>query len=160
MAQVAARRAATSPVSDPIYTRSKQSRRMFRECRATPRHAGSGTIVTPCPHTGCFSTPRSVGLTDGAGAGTGRGETTLRASQLHIDDGPATDDLRRIDYLPSPDEIATACASIRSAWTLSEKRRRFVGELMPDEPDTVWRPPVIDTSHFRLSASRSLEVSA
>ena len=84
----------------------------------------------------------------------------MRANVLHLDDGPVTDDLRRIDYLPSPDEIAEACASIRSEWTLSEKRRRFVGELMPDEPDSVWRPPVIDTTHFRLSSARGVEVSA
>ncbi|QDT70651.1 hypothetical protein MalM25_36060 [Planctomycetes bacterium MalM25] len=78
----------------------------------------------------------------------------MRANVKHFDDqGPGTDDLRRIDFLPSPDQIADACASIRSAWTLSEKRRRYVGDLMPDEPESVWRPPVIDTSHFRLAAS-------
>jgi hypothetical protein len=72
----------------------------------------------------------------------------------------ATDDLRRIDYLPSPGEIASACATIRSTWSLSEKRRRFVGELIGEGPDPVWRPPVIDTSHFRLAVSRSFDVSA
>ncbi len=78
----------------------------------------------------------------------------MRANVKHFQDqGPNGDDLRRIDFLPSPDQIADACASIRSAWTLSEKRRRFVGELMPDEPDSVWRPPVTDTSLFRLAAS-------
>lgn len=78
----------------------------------------------------------------------------MRANLKHFEDpGPAGDDLRRIDFLPSPDEIANACATIRSAWTLSEKRRRYVGDLMPDEPESVWRPPVIDTSHFRLAAS-------
>lgn len=77
----------------------------------------------------------------------------MRASGKHVEHGDiVTDDLRRIDYLPSPDEIATACAAIRSAWTLSEKRRRFVGDLMPDEPDAAWRPPVIDTTHFRLTS--------
>ena len=82
----------------------------------------------------------------------------MRASLKHFeDDGLITDDLRRIDYLPSPAEIADACASIRSAWTLSEKRRRFVGDLMPDEPDSVWSPPVIDTSHFRMTSSRGVE---
>ena len=71
----------------------------------------------------------------------------------------AGEDLRRIDYLPTPEEITQACASIRSSWTLSEKRRRFVGELMPDEPESVWRPPVIDTTHFRISSGRlGLEV--
>lgn len=78
----------------------------------------------------------------------------MRANVKHFEEhGPVGDDLRRIDFLPSPDEIADACASIRSAWTLSEKRRRYVGELMPDEPESVWRPPVIDTSGFRLAAS-------
>lgn len=67
------------------------------------------------------------------------------------------DDIRRIDYLPTPLEIAEACASIRSGWTLSEKRRRFVGEWMPDEVELGWRPPVIDTSHFRLSLARGAE---
>ena len=69
------------------------------------------------------------------------------------------DDLRRIDYVPTPSEIAEACASIRSSWSLSEKRRRYVGDQMPDEPEMVWRPPVIDTSHFRVSA-RQGEASA
>lgn len=85
----------------------------------------------------------------------------MRANVKHFDEaGPYTDDLRRIDYLPSPDEIAAACASIRSDWTLSEKRRRFVGELMPDEPESVWRPPVIDTSHFRISSAGGADASA
>lgn len=78
----------------------------------------------------------------------------MRATGKHFEDyGPIGDDLRRIDFLPSPDEIANACATIRSSWTLSEKRRRYVGESMPDEPESIWRPPVIDTSHFRLAAT-------
>lgn len=65
-----------------------------------------------------------------------------------------TDDLRRIDYLPTPDEIAGVCAEIRSGWTLSEKKRRFVGELPAEALDeTCWAPPVIDTSQFRASGS-------
>ncbi len=83
----------------------------------------------------------------------------MRAASRHFDDGPGSDDIRRIDYLPSPNDIAEACASIRSAWTLSEKRRRFVGEQMPDEPDTVWRPPVIDTSQFRMATAGRIDVS-
>lgn len=70
------------------------------------------------------------------------------------------DDLRRIDYVPTPSEIADACASIRSNWSLSEKRRRYVGEHMPDEPEIAWRPPVIDTSHFRMTTARQGETSA
>ena len=81
----------------------------------------------------------------------------MRASLKHFEDEFVSDDLRRIDYLPSPDEIADACASIRQAWTLSEKRRRFVGDFMPDEPDSGWRPPVIDTTHFRMVSSRGVE---
>lgn len=62
------------------------------------------------------------------------------------------DDLRRIDYLPTPTEIAGVCAEIRSSWTKSEKRRRYVGELPAEAiDDTLWAPPVIDTSHFRAS---------
>ncbi|MEQ8849043.1 hypothetical protein [Botrimarina sp.] len=80
----------------------------------------------------------------------------MRASCKHLDEpNPTTDDMRRIDYLPSPAEIAQACASIRSAWTRSEKRRRFVGDQLPDEQDSVWSPPVIDTSHFRVLARTS-----
>ncbi|TWT96628.1 hypothetical protein Pla108_23970 [Botrimarina colliarenosi] len=82
----------------------------------------------------------------------------MRASVKYFENHePITDDVRRIDYLPSPDEIADACASIRNQWTLSEKRRRYVGELMPDEPDSAWRPPVIDTSHFRLVSARGVD---
>lgn len=81
----------------------------------------------------------------------------MRASLKHFADELITDDLRRIDYLPSPTEIADACASIRSAWSLSEKRRRFVGDQMPDEPDYAWSPPVIDTSHFRMLSTRGVD---
>lgn len=65
-----------------------------------------------------------------------------------------SDDLRRIDYLPTPAEIAGVCAEIRSGWTLSEKKRRFVGELPAEaHEETCWAPPVIDTSQFRVSGS-------
>lgn len=60
---------------------------------------------------------------------------------------------RRIDYLPTSSEISQACARIRSEWTLSEKRRRFVGDLAPEDIAQDWCPPVIDTSHFRLALS-------
>ncbi|MEM6328997.1 MAG: hypothetical protein AAF790_01985 [Planctomycetota bacterium] len=65
-------------------------------------------------------------------------------------EGPA-DDLRRIDFMPTPGEIAGVCAQIRSGWSSSEKRRRFNG-VLPDEAagEPAWRPPVIDTSHFHL----------
>lgn len=72
----------------------------------------------------------------------------------------SSDDLRRIDYLPTPVEIAEACAEIRAGWTMSEKRRRFVGDQTPDEVDTLWRPPTVDTSHLRLSAQRGYETGA
>ncbi len=62
-----------------------------------------------------------------------------------------SDDLRRIDYMPSPVEIADACAVIRGQWTHSEKRRRFVGEYVPDDLEPMWRPPVIDTTCFRYA---------
>ncbi len=64
------------------------------------------------------------------------------------------EDMSRVGYLPTPEDIAMACATIRSEWTLSEKRRRFVGELMPDEPESVWRPPVIDTSLFNITVGQ------
>lgn len=77
----------------------------------------------------------------------------MQASGKHPDEAAyLSDDTRRIDYLPSPDEIANACAAIRSAWTRSEKRRRFVGEQAPDDADSAWEPPVIDTSYFRVLA--------
>ncbi len=66
--------------------------------------------------------------------------------ELHLE---PTDDLRRIDYMPTPDEIADACAVIRNRWTHSEKRRRFVGEFVPDDVEPIWRPPVIDTTYLR-----------
>lgn len=85
----------------------------------------------------------------------------MRANLDFLDElGSVSDDLRRINYLPSPDEIADACASIRQAWTLSEKRRRYVGETMPDEPVALWQPPIIDTAPFRVGASRNLEAMA
>ena len=63
------------------------------------------------------------------------------------------DDLCRIEYMPSPDAIAKACKSIQSKWTFTERQRRFVGEHVSEEIEAIWRPPVIDTSHFRLAAS-------
>lgn len=68
-------------------------------------------------------------------------------------DGPS-DDLRRIDFLPTPAEIHNACETIRSNWSLNEKRRRFVGDYVPDEIEQGWQPPTIDTSVFRMAAGR------
>ena len=62
---------------------------------------------------------------------------------------------RRLDYLPSPPEIAQACATIRATWTPLERRRRFVGFRGEAGFRTVWRPPVIDTSLLRYSSGRS-----
>ncbi|TWT37061.1 hypothetical protein KOR34_20080 [Posidoniimonas corsicana] len=64
---------------------------------------------------------------------------------------------RRIDYLPTSREISQACARIRSRWSLNEQRRRYVGELVPEDPTQDWRPPVIDTSAFRLAMSPGRE---
>lgn len=83
----------------------------------------------------------------------------MRASVKHFEESGPTDDLRRIDYLPSPADIADACASIRSAWTRNEQRRRYVGELIPEEQESAWSPPVIDTSHFRVAAMGGVDSS-
>lgn len=80
---------------------------------------------------------------------------TLHPSELIAAELFEGEDLSRVGYLPTPEDIASACASIRSEWTLSEKRRRYVGDFMPDEPESVWRPPVIDTTHFRISAGQA-----
>ncbi len=60
----------------------------------------------------------------------------------------------RIDYVPTPFEIAQACEHIRGQWSLSERRRRFVGDQLPDEPFPAWHPPTVDTSLFRMSTFR------
>jgi hypothetical protein len=60
----------------------------------------------------------------------------------------------RIDYVPTPGEIAAACAAIRDSWTLNERRRRYVGDELPDEPFPRWQPPTVDTSVFRLASFR------
>ncbi|WP_146573295.1 hypothetical protein [Botrimarina hoheduenensis] len=73
------------------------------------------------------------------------------------DHGYHGEDLRRIDYLPSPSEIAAACQTIRAGWSLCEKRRRFVGELLSDEVETAWQPPVVDTTHFRMAIARGFD---
>jgi len=71
-------------------------------------------------------------------------ETTDRAP-THRDlvgaapEAAPADDCRRVDYLPTPREIADACAAIRAGWTNSEKRRRFVGGLASGEPASPWR---------------------
>lgn len=64
---------------------------------------------------------------------------------------------RRIDYLPTSREIAQACQAIRAGWSRNEQRRRFVGELVPEGVEQVWRPPVIDTSAFQLAMGSSSE---
>lgn len=82
---------------------------------------------------------------------------TPRADAPRADERDFTgDDVRRIDYLPTPGDIAEACQNIRESWTLSEKRRRYVGKLIGDEDDAMWLPPVVDTSHF-VSMARSFE---
>jgi hypothetical protein len=63
-------------------------------------------------------------------------------------------DSRKIDYLPSPCEIDMACSTIRKSWTMSERRRRFVGPHLPDELPQPWQPPLVDTSGLRLAMSR------
>lgn len=55
----------------------------------------------------------------------------------------------RIDYLPSPAEIAHASALIRQGWSPRERRRRRVGRCgnaIGDDFLEPWYPPVIDTS--------------
>ncbi|QDU59158.1 hypothetical protein [Aeoliella mucimassa] len=64
-------------------------------------------------------------------------------------------DSTRIDYLPSPHDIHAACEQIRENWTLSERRRRFVGPQLPEELPQPWQPPMVDTSGFRLAAARA-----
>lgn len=57
-------------------------------------------------------------------------------------------ELSRIEYCPTPAEIARASALIRSGWTARERRRRRVGapdDCGEDYPQP-WYPPVIDTS--------------
>lgn len=68
------------------------------------------------------------------------------------------DDLRRIDYIPTPAEIAGTCAEIRATWSKCEKRRRYVGQLPAEAlDDAMWAPPVIDMSHFRAATVSSLD---
>ncbi len=55
----------------------------------------------------------------------------------------------RIDYCPSPAEIAQVSALIRQGWSPRERRRRRVGWYGNDGGDDIpqpWYPPVIDTS--------------
>jgi hypothetical protein len=49
------------------------------------------------------------------------------------------------DYLPTPCQIASACAEIRDRWTPAERRRRAVGHHHDDHREA-WLPPLIDTS--------------
>jgi len=70
-----------------------------------------------------------------------------------------TFDSVRIDFLPTPDEIQAECQQIRGSWSLNERRRRFVGPHLPDEPAPAWQPPTIDTSAFRLAMGPHSEAS-
>ena len=58
---------------------------------------------------------------------------------------------RRVEYLPTPFEITVACASIRSTWTPSERRRRWVGPQSGEEALLQWSPPVVNANLFRRS---------
>lgn len=70
-----------------------------------------------------------------------------------------TFDSVRIDFLPTPEEIEAQCHRIRGSWSLSERRRRFVGPHLPDEPAPAWQPPMVDTSAFRLAMGPHSEAS-
>jgi hypothetical protein len=63
---------------------------------------------------------------------------------------------RTAHYLPSPREIATACASIRANWTPRERQRRRVGESIFEELAPAWQPPVIDTSGLRMTVGKAM----
>lgn len=68
---------------------------------------------------------------------------------------PSTIRRARPSYLPTPTQIAEACALIRSHWTASETIRRTVGgETMPDQEP--WEPPRIDTSSCMARVRRSI----
>lgn len=51
----------------------------------------------------------------------------------------------RPDYLPTPLQIAFACAEIRRQWTPAELRRRTAGYAL-EVQQTMWFPPTIDTA--------------
>jgi hypothetical protein len=67
-----------------------------------------------------------------------------------------TNERYQIQYLPSPGEIATACATIRARWTPRERQRRCVGRMLLEEFANAWRPPVIDTSALRSASGKSM----
>jgi hypothetical protein len=52
----------------------------------------------------------------------------------------------RIDYLPTPRQIAAQCAKIRRGWTVAERRRRTVGYPQL-QAESMWRPPQIRLSN-------------
>ena len=49
------------------------------------------------------------------------------------------------NYLPTPSQIAEACASIRAGWSISERQRRVVDPKLRSERPC-WLPPRVDTS--------------
>ena len=51
----------------------------------------------------------------------------------------------RPDYLPTPQQIASACARIRQSWSPDERRRRLVG-FRRHSAVIPWQPPRIDTA--------------
>lgn len=62
----------------------------------------------------------------------------------------------RAEYLPTTWEIAAACEAIRATWSLSERRRRYLGGRLEDDPAPSWRPPLVDTAPLRSMAARGL----
>ena len=52
----------------------------------------------------------------------------------------------RVDYLPTPRQIAAQCAQIRRRWSVAERRRRTVG-YMRLQAESMWRPPQICMAH-------------
>jgi hypothetical protein len=49
-------------------------------------------------------------------------------------------------YLPTPREIAAACAAIRQRWTPTEFRRRSAANVLKMTPHD-WTPPQVSLSH-------------
>jgi len=66
----------------------------------------------------------------------------------------------QVVYLPTPQQIAEACETLRQQWSPAEQKRRNARRWVGDGP-APWSPPCIDTSLCLARVRRvALEASA
>ena len=61
----------------------------------------------------------------------------------------------RPEYLPTPTEIAEACATIQTTWSPYERERRILDPKLRNTPPE-WHPPQIHLAHCTARVRRAV----